>query len=104
MAGFVAVQTGMYIARSVAGLRAAFAEVGHAGSTAEATVPNKPLAKAGDICQSCRKFWEHRKLPIKRLVEVPKADSTVAHTDHGIPIVICPHCDGDAILKLHKEG
>ena len=62
----------------------------------------KQLAKAGDICESCAKFWRHQKLEPKRLVHVFDADGNVMQTEGGRDIVICPHCDGDLILKLPK--
>lgn len=50
--------------------------------------------KAGDICEDCFPRWEERKLPPKRLIELPTT------TELGLKIVVCPFCDGDPIVKF----
>jgi hypothetical protein len=63
------------------------------------------LADAGSLCASCYKFWAHQGLEPKRMVTVVHDDGRPMHTDaKHIPIVICPHCDGDIILKLKKDA
>lgn len=59
---------------------------------------NTKLAKAGDECQSCKPFWEARGKPPRRLIAVD--DKTTEAK--GIQVLICPWCDGDAILSLNK--
>jgi hypothetical protein len=88
------------------------------------------LQNAGEDCQSCKKFWEHQGLPPMKLVNIYTYDAhddimttgtrgKLATYDDGgeimilddpeppedkcIPIVICPRCDGDVILRLPKE-
>jgi hypothetical protein len=63
----------------------------------------KPLPEAGDICQGCSKFWLARKLSPKRMVTVFNADGDPIKTEKGLEIVVCPHCDGDTILRLDKH-
>jgi hypothetical protein len=62
------------------------------------------LKDAGAFCESCYKFWAHQSLEPKRLVHVFDEDGEPMLTvQHGIPIVVCPHCDGDVILRLQKD-
>jgi hypothetical protein len=63
------------------------------------------LKDAGSLCQSCYKFWTHQGLEPKRLVHVRyEGGDEITTENHQIPIVICPHCDGDVILRLSKES
>lgn len=86
------------------------------------------LQNSGDICESCRRFWEAQGLPPMEMVYVlddhgdpltTGTGGTLAFVDddgelyfevddeapegHEIPIVVCPRCDGDPILRLPKE-
>lgn len=99
--GFVAATTVMSIASVVAELRGDSSRVGRVVSTARWVMP-KPVAmgKAGEICQSCASSWKAQGLEPKRLRYVKAADGRIACTANGMEIVICPYCDGDAILKL----
>lgn len=64
--------------------------------------PHGRLQLAGEFCLSCKDFWDSQKLPLKRMVNVHDAHGEVMTTDEGIPIVVCPHCDGELILR-HKK-
>lgn len=55
-----------------------------------------PFPKAGDICQSCKPFWDHQELPPKVIISVAKVTE-----NYSLPIEVCPWCDGDTILKLN---
>lgn len=59
-----------------------------------------PQQKAGDVCESCREFWEN-------LDKEPKVLRALGKTEnHNKPVPACPHCDGAAlsIKKKHKKG
>lgn len=101
--GTAAALTVMSIASIVAEVRGGSSRVGRAALTARLLMP-KPvtMGNAGDICQSCIKFWRHQKLPGVMLQYVKDSDGRTVHTDGGTEVVVCPHCDGDAILKLAK--
>jgi hypothetical protein len=59
---------------------------------------------SGGFCQDCYVFWTHQSLEPKRLVQVFYEDGKPMLTEKKqIPIVVCPYCDGDVILKLHKD-
>lgn len=59
---------------------------------------------AGSVCKDCYKFWAHQKLEPKRMVHVFHEDGRILETDNKkIPIIVCPWCDGDFILKLQKD-
>ena len=64
--------------------------------------PDDHLQQAGETCLSCKDFWEDQNLPAKRMVNVVDARGNVIKTDKGLPIVVCPHCDGELILR-HKK-
>ena len=64
--------------------------------------PDDHFQNAGEPCESCRMFWEHQGLPPMTMVQLCDGDEIVT-TEGGIPIVICPRCDGDMILRLPKE-
>lgn len=63
-----------------------------------------PFQEAGEVCLSCNAIWEHHDPPkaSKIMVAIELGDGTPVTTDYGIPIVICPWCDGDPILQLPK--
>jgi hypothetical protein len=63
----------------------------------------RKLPKAGDVCGNCQEFWQTQGLNPKRLVHVFDADGNPLATDSGIEVIVCPHCDGDLILKLDKH-
>lgn len=70
-----------------------------------ASSPNpksKDFPKAGDLCQGCHKFWKQQGENPKYLVHVFDAEGNPVTTEGGVEIVICPHCDGSAILQLDK--
>ena len=58
--------------------------------------PQPDLGQAGDICQSCRKFWQDQNLEPRELVQLEVT------TDGGGAIVVCPYCDGEPILQSAK--
>lgn len=62
------------------------------------------LSQAGQVCKGCKDFWEAQKIPPKYLVHVFDEDGNPLKTDSGIEIVVCPHCDGDVILRLDKHS
>lgn len=62
------------------------------------------LPQAGEICESCRKFWESQNLQPKYLVHVFNSEGVEIRTDNEqLEIIVCPYCDGDLILKLEKR-
>jgi hypothetical protein len=62
------------------------------------------LADSGTTCEACKPFWTAQKLDPKLLVQVFHADGRPMLTEKKqIPIVVCPYCDGDLILKLKKD-
>jgi hypothetical protein len=63
-----------------------------------------PFQQEGEVCWSCEPFWEEEKLGPKRMVAVRNAKGDIITTrNHNIEIVVCPHCDGDLILKLAQH-
>lgn len=63
------------------------------------------LAESESLCYSCYKFWTHQGLDPKRMVHVFQDDGRVMVTEvKKIPIIVCPWCDGDVILKLSKDA
>lgn len=61
------------------------------------------MQEPGMACLSCLPFWKAQGLPPKILIALTKENGEEIATDGGIPIVVCPHCDGDWILRLPKE-
>lgn len=61
------------------------------------------MQDAGEECESCRTYWEYQGLPPMIVVNLAKSNGEQICTDGGIPIVVCPRCDGDWILRLPKE-
>lgn len=64
--------------------------------------PPAPPGNPGDECESCRQFFESNGEPPRHLILLPDK-----FTDYGIPIVVCPFCDGEPILLangLDKDG
>lgn len=57
----------------------------------------RDLPKAGDECGSCRKFWASQHLAPRLLVAVDKKVTEQRH----IEVIVCPYCDGAAILRLN---
>jgi hypothetical protein len=53
--------------------------------------------KAGDICETCLPRWKHRKVPGKKLVELPTP------TELGLKVVVCPYCDGSVIVAFANK-
>lgn len=69
-----------------------------------AEVNEPPFGKPGDVCETCKPFWLHQGMAPKRMVAVTNDDDQIMTTDvRGIPIVVCPYCDGDWILILDKK-
>ena len=60
------------------------------------------LPVSGDLCQACHPYWRKRNMQPKYMVAVRNADGNTMMTTGGIPIVVCPHCDGNYILDLDK--
>lgn len=68
------------------------------------TDPFDGFQREGDICESCRPFWESQDLPPHKLVLLLDGHHNPVYTDNlEIPIVICPHCDGSEILRLSND-
>lgn len=59
----------------------------------------RPVAfqEPGQVCESCRAFWKAQNLPPQRMISLGKSTE-----ERGIEIVVCPHCDGDTILRLNR--
>lgn len=65
-------------------------------------VPPAPPGDPGDECQSCAPFFAQHGEPPRKLVLIPNK-----FTDFGIPIIVCPFCDGQPILTnngLNQDG
>jgi hypothetical protein len=82
--------------------RAGAISVGRFGLTMSAGA-KKPLPQAGEVCSSCEPFWTSQKMGPKYLVHVFDPEGNPLKTDSGIEIIVCPHCDGDLILRLDKH-
>lgn len=60
--------------------------------------PENPFQKPGEICESCKEFWESQNLSPRTMVSIGKDTD-----ERGIEIVVCPHCDGYTILRLNHQ-
>lgn len=59
------------------------------------------LPKPGDICQSCLPFWESRNR--SHGIRLIALDSKTTDQKQ-IPIVVCPWCDGEPIVRMNQHG
>lgn len=53
------------------------------------------LQIAGEVCESCRPIWEEEGKPVKHMVQIPIT------TETGVPIVVCPYCDSDVLVRQY---
>lgn len=61
--------------------------------------PDHPLPQEGDVCLRCQRFWEAMRMPPKQLVALRRDGEIIRTENKGIPLLICPHCDGTLILN-----
>ena len=59
--------------------------------------PANPFQRPGEVCTSCQEFWTSQNLPPKHMVSLGSFTE-----EKAIEIVVCPHCDGDMILRLKQ--
>jgi hypothetical protein len=57
------------------------------------------LAKPGDECLTCKPFWTERRHEAPRIMV-----ALGVATDFGVPIVVCPYCDGAPLLRNKRRG
>lgn len=61
-----------------------------------------PQQKVGDVCESCREFWENQD-------SEPKVLQSLGYTEiHNTHVPACSHCDGSSLdvkkPKKKKKG
>jgi hypothetical protein len=67
-----------------------------------------PVAQAVDVCNSCKKEREKAGEPPRTLIRLPiEVTQSKMFKRKGMPIRLCEHCDGDALLaaqEKHEKG
>lgn len=56
------------------------------------------MARSGDYCQSCKPRWQNAKKVPVRLV------SLAAVSPNHKPVIVCPWCDGESIIKIAQAA
>lgn len=56
------------------------------------------MQKVGDVCGTCREFWE------KRGKEPKVLQRAGATKNHNAIVPLCPFCDGDALKIFNNKS